>query len=174
MRRFLDERFLKGAGLPITRRDHLAVVWPSSDQVRRATRKYVCTIRPHKKLILLLAVDLSILVEFQAPESTDQQINRFGLFVSPLELLICQSLDLISTISENNSTISIFGFRAIFWKKSGMYVFTYLPILCACKLEDTSWAIWTKYSFILGAGMPGEELETMVELCFWQYYLYIN
>jgi hypothetical protein len=56
------------------------------------------------------------LLDFQAPESTDGQINKFGLFVSPPELLICRSLDLISMIYDNDSGISIFGFGAIFWE----------------------------------------------------------
>jgi hypothetical protein len=74
--------------------------------------------RPHKgKSVNLSAVNLPILLDFQAPELTCQQINRFCLFVSPQELSICQSLDLISTISENNSGISIFGFCTIFWER---------------------------------------------------------
>ncbi len=65
---------------------------------------------PHKvKSVDLSAVNLSILL----------QINRFGLFVSPKELSICQSLDLISTISENNSGISIFGFCTILRDRDG-------------------------------------------------------
>ncbi len=76
---------------------------------------------------LLSAVDLLIFLDFQAPESTHWQINRFGLFVSPPQLSICQSLDLVSRISENNSGISIFGFCTIFWETdSGMY---FLPSL---------------------------------------------
>jgi hypothetical protein len=71
------------------------------------------------KSVNLSAVDLSILLDFQAPELTDWQINRFALFVSPQELLICQSLDLISTISEKNSSISMFCFRTIFWERDG-------------------------------------------------------
>ncbi len=40
------------------------------------------------------------------------------------------------------------------------------PSCAHARLEDT-WAIWTKDLFILGAAVPGEALETMVELCFW-------
>jgi hypothetical protein len=81
------------------------------------TNRIAC---PHKcKSVDLSAVDLSILLDFQAPESTDQQIARFGLFVSPQELSICQSSDLISTISENHSGISIFGFCTGFLERDG-------------------------------------------------------
>jgi hypothetical protein len=59
------------------------------------------------------------LVDFQVPESTDQQINRFGLFASLQELSICQSVDLFSTMSENQSSISIFVFCTIFWERDG-------------------------------------------------------
>ncbi len=51
---------------------------------------------PHKgKSANLSAVDLLILIDFWAPESTDQQINKFGHFVSPQELSICPSVDLL-------------------------------------------------------------------------------
>jgi hypothetical protein len=75
---------------------------------------------PHKgKSINLSAVNLLILLDFQATESTDQQINRFGLFMSLQELSIRRSSDLISTISENHSSISIFGFCAVFRERDG-------------------------------------------------------
>jgi hypothetical protein len=77
------------------------------------------------------------LFDFQAQESTDWQIDRFGLFVSPQELSICRSFNLISRISENNSGTSIFGFRAIFWERDGMAVFTsiFLPGLLGPTVE---------------------------------------
>jgi hypothetical protein len=66
---------------------------------------------PHKgKSVVLSAIELMILLDFQAPESTDRQIKRFDLFVSLQELSICPSLDLISTISANHSGISFLAF----------------------------------------------------------------
>ncbi len=38
---------------------------------------------------------------------------------------------------------------------------------CAHARSKDTWAMWMKYSFILGAAVPGEASETMVELCFW-------
>jgi hypothetical protein len=80
---------------------------------------------PHKvKSVDLSAVNLSILLDFQTPELIDQQINRFALFVSPQELSICQSLDLISMISDNNSGIFIFRFCTSLRDRDGS---TFLP-----------------------------------------------
>jgi hypothetical protein len=100
---------------------------------------------PHKgKSVDLSAVNLLILLDFQTPESTDQQIDRFGLFVSPQELSICQSLDLISTISENISGISVFGFCAVFWERDGMVALFYLCSLSGSTVELVPYFVWTQ------------------------------
>ncbi len=81
---------------------------------------------PHKGTsISLSAVNLSML-DFQAPESTDWQIDRFGLFVSPSELKICQSLDLISTISERILAVLFLAFTPFSGKQIAWYVLFYL------------------------------------------------
>jgi hypothetical protein len=93
------------------------------------------------------------LLDFQAPELTDQQIDRFALFVFPQELSIYRSLDLISTIPENNSGISIFAFRAVFQERDGRGKCSELPSYVPYK------GTYVLYDGTYGASDQGQMLD---------------